>query len=51
MEAQVYAGHSKVQMTGHYTLLQKRRVEELLKRMQERGSATREVVAFGKKKA
>ena len=38
-------------MTGHYTLLQKKRMEDLVTRMQERSSATGGVVEFKEKQA
>ena len=39
VEAQLILGHSRAQMTGHYTLLQRERVKTLVERMQEQGSA------------
>ena len=51
VEAQLLLGHSRPQMTGHYTLLQRGRLEKLVENMQERGSATGDVVEFGEKKA
>ena len=36
VEVQLLLGHSKPQMTGHYTPRQKRRMEKLLRCMQKR---------------
>lgn len=50
VETQLFLGHSKPQMTGHYTLLQRARLEKLVGKMQELGSAEGEVVAFPEEK-
>ena len=36
VEVQLLLGHSKPQMTGHYTLRQKRRMEKLVRSIQKR---------------
>ena len=50
-EAQLILGHSKPQMTGQYTLLQRKRIEKIVENMQERRSARGVVVEFAEKKA
>ena len=46
VEAQLMLGHSSPQMTGHYTLLQRERLQKLVRNMQERRCAEGEVVEF-----
>ena len=46
VEAQLIMGHSAPQMTSHYTLMQRKRLSDLVRRMQERRGAEGEVVAF-----
>lgn len=50
IETQLYLGHSKAAMTGHYTLLQRERMKKLAENMQERRSSTGQLLVFPKEK-